>query len=152
MSQKSCIKTIHAFLALVLMGSIIMLWACNSDQPDNNTQAASTFQEPIFSNEIPFTYDEHSVLTRDDFDGVTTITDLNNIYPVSAVRRNEGKYYTVYSLADSELAYVVFESDSNTGIDFYLYDIVVYPYSITEQEQELWFLLPQDHPENILQL
>jgi hypothetical protein len=45
---------------------------------------------------------------------------------------------------------VIIEFSPNTGVTYWAEEFVEYPYSSPEQEQKMWFLLPQDLPENIL--
>jgi hypothetical protein len=137
-------------LAIVLTRGSAMLCACDNNQPEDPGPAPWNRYRPVYSNDIPIMFDEQSELTYDDFYGIGPITELNIRYPITAVRENEDMYYTVYSLQGGELAYVVFAYRMDTGIDFFIDKIIVYPYSSPEQEQELWFLLPQDLPEVIL--
>jgi len=106
--------------------------------------------KPIFSNDVLFVYDDQSNITIDGFSRLSTLTDFHLCYPMTAIHKNEGEYYTVYSLESGGLAYVMFRYSPNTGVDFYLSGIVEYPFTSSEQEQKLWFLLPQDRPEVII--
>jgi hypothetical protein len=149
------------FLATAMMGGCIMLHACHSGQTGvigsklmetlgSVSGTGKPYYGTIYSNEIPFVYDEQSELTVDCLMGLATIAEFELTYPFTALRVNEGVHYTVYSLRDGELAYVVFTYSPYTGVTLYLDHIIVYPFSSPEQEQELWFLLPQDLPEAIL--
>jgi hypothetical protein len=149
------------FLALALMGGCNMLHACHSGQTGvigsklmETLGSVPGTEKPyyglVYSNETPFEYDEQSELTVDSLMGLATATEFHSVYPTTAIRLSEGEYYTVYSLRDGQLAYVVFAYHPYTGVGLYLDHIIVYPYSSQEQEQELWFLLPQDLPEAIL--
>jgi len=135
-------KLTKLVIMIIVMGGITLLSPCNADIPKNS--------EPVFDNEVPFVYDEYSKLTMDSFSGMTTMTELIVKYPMGSIRENEGKYYTVYSLKDKKLAYVIFFYSPDTGITFFINDIVEYPYSSSVQKEELYFLLPQDLPEEIL--
>jgi len=110
----------------------------------------SSINETLFSNERRFIYDRRSDMTIDSFNGLSTKTDLLDKFSITAIRENEGEFYTVYSLKARELAYVIFYHRSDTGEDFHIADIVEYPFSSPEEEQKLWFLLSQDQPEMIL--
>jgi hypothetical protein len=129
-------------MIIITIGGIVLLNSCNIEKQKNTV--------PVFDNETTFVYDEKSKLTMDSFDGITTMTELNIKYPMESVRQNGEEYYTVYSLKDKKLAYVIFLCSPNTGVTFLIKEIVEYSYSSPEQEQKLLFLLPQDLPKNIL--
>jgi len=135
-------KMNKVFMIIIIIGEVVLLNSCNTEKLTN--------KEPAFGNETPFVYDELSKLTMDSFDGMTTMTELSIKYSMAEIRENDGEYYTVYSLKGNKLAYVIFLYSSNTGVTFFIKDIVEYPYSSLEQAQALSFLLPQDLPENIL--
>ena len=151
-------KLTKFFITVFLAGGIALFSSCGfgeSDNTDNTDSTDSTDNifrngafRPVFSNEILFFYDGDSQPTMDSFYEMSTMSDLNLTYPMTAVRENDGEYYTVYSLKDRKLAYVIFQYSPYTGVTFYLKDIVEYPY--TTPEQELPFLLEQDLPEKIL--
>jgi hypothetical protein len=127
-----------------------MLSACDNNQPEDPEPTPWNHYRPVVNNEVQFVYDEQSELTRCSFDGLAIMWDLHARHPIAVLRDSEDICYTIYSLQGGELAYVVFAYRMDTGIDFYIDKIIVYPYSSPEQEQELWFLLPQDLPEAIL--
>jgi hypothetical protein len=110
----------------------------------------------VLDNSIPFIYDTQSELTVDRFYVLTppgvamALSQLEGAYPIATAHENQNVLYTVYSLKDGKLAYVIIIYFPNTGTGYYVKDIVEYPYTSPEQEQKMWFLLPQDLPENIL--
>ena len=126
-----------------------MFSSCKADKIQNSELEQN--KNFVFSNEILFEYDENSELTINSFDGINEAVDLNTKYPIIAVRQNKEECYTVYSLKDRKLAYVIFLYNPYTGrYTFFVKDVIEYPYSSLEQEQLLSFLLPQDLPEEIL--
>jgi len=109
----------------------------------------------VLDNSIPFEYDIQSEITINSFYEITpgytlALSQLGRRYPITTAHVNHNVLYTVYSLKDGRLAYVIIEFSPNTGVTYWAEDFVEYPYSSPEQEQKMWFLLPQDLPENIL--
>lgn len=152
------LKTI--FVLMIMMGGIFVLTACNSaeekDINKNSTENVKTKYDihnekkpsDYFSNDILFTYHPDTNLTIESFDDFTTLTELKIEVGVEAIRQNNDNFYTVYSLKDNQLAYVVLWYSLYTGVDFYIDNILVYP--ADNVEENLPFLLEKDLPENIL--
>lgn len=125
----------------VALGVLCMFNSCKKPVESKN-------EDSIFNNDILFSYDSQSQLSMDSFKGLSTMTDLNLTYPIKAVRQNGEEYYTIYSLKDRKLAYVVFQNSLNTGVNFYIKNIVEYPSD--NADNKLCFLLEKDLPKNIL--
>ena len=154
------------FIGILLVGSLLMLTSCFIDEretanaslipseqiPTESESGELRLYRPVVSNDIPFVYDGQSDITIDGLSGLSTKSELHYHYPMTAIHKNEGEYYTIYSLKSGGLAYVKLKLLTTTGVDFMIFGIVEYPYKSPEQEQELWFLLPQDCPEFILGL
>ena len=128
----------------------------NADYPKNtnNTDPVSSnkvrfeYDKVRFDNNIIFVYDSKTDLTIKSFDGLSTITDLNITCPMQAIHQNGDYYYTVYSLKENKLAYVLFQFSPYSGVAFYIKDIIVYPSE--NANEQLLFLLGKDLPTNIL--
>lgn len=119
------------------------------DHSNNSTTSSSGSSNITFNNNIKFAYEHSSTLDINSFKGLSTITDLNISYPIFSVRQNKDQYYTIYSLKDNKLCYVLFEDSQNTGVDFYIKEIIEYPFKNNDNEKLFNFLLDQDLPENI---
>lgn len=128
-------------ILFVALGVLCMFNSCKMPIINNNG-------ETTISNDILFSYDSRSKLSIESFKGLSTMTDLELTYPIKAVRQNGKEYYTVYSLKDRKLAYVVFQHSPDTGVNFYIKDIVEYP--SVNADSKLSILLEKDLPINIL--
>ena len=139
-------KSLKVVLIIFLIGGMVLLSSCNNKSEPHNKKG----DELIFSNDIVYSYDSNSKMTMKSFKGLHTITDLQNTFPIIAVRENASEYYTVYSLSENRLAYVWFKFSPDTGTTFFIKSIIEYPYTSVESEQKLSFLLEKDLPQNIL--
>jgi hypothetical protein len=95
-------------------------------------------------------YDDQSELVIEDFEGITTMSNLNIMYRITMVRKNGDNFYTVYSLKDRKLAYIKIIFRPETGTGFYVTDKIESQSGATDGKLE--FVLEQDRPENILQI
>jgi hypothetical protein len=105
---------------------------------------------PVINNDIPFVYDELSVVSYERLLELPTITAMIVEYSMIVLHENGETCYTVYRLSDGRLVFVIFTLSTETGVTLYPNDYVLYPYSSIEQELKMSFLLPKDLPEEIL--
>ena len=122
---------------VLMMGGIFFLTACNSteekDIKTNSTENVKTKYDiqnekkpsDYFSNDTLFTYHPDTNLTIESFNDFTTLTELKIEVGVEAIRQNNDNFYTVYSLKNNQLAYVVLWYSLYTGVDFYIDNILV---------------------------
>lgn len=145
------------YLIIIVLGGVLALASCTSaEENEVNTSSTEKFETKyntldnayLLNNPVLFTYHTDTTLTIESFDNFTTLADLKVKLGVEAIRENNGNYYTVYSLKDNKLAYVVFWYSLYTGVDFYIDNILVYP--TDDVESELPFLLEKDLPDRIL--
>lgn len=142
-------KILKVIVVIILIGVVNMFASCNSKRDQtSNSVIQNNNNNILFSNDSLFTYDSNTNLTLSSFDDISTITDLNLTFPITSVRENGDVYYTVYSLKNKKLAYIVFEYNPNTGVDFYLKDVIEYPSD--NSNEKLRFVLEKDLPEKIL--
>jgi len=159
-------KTMRATIVLIVLAGTLLLSSCDayeaktmkSEQKEGQNMALKEKRDLVFrelcfkredfdySNTVPFSYDDRSELTIESFGEVIEDGDR---FPITVIRFNKGVCYTVLSLKDRKLAYIVFGELSGKNF-FYVKDIVEYPYSSLQEEQQLSFLLSKDLPEAIL--
>jgi hypothetical protein len=102
----------------------------------------------LFDNSISFEYNNASTLTHEDFKNISTMTDLHNKFPIFSVRNNNEQYYTIYNGNGNTLYYVIFMYSPNTGVNFFLEDVI--EYTLNDNQDKLNFVLEKDMPSNIL--
>lgn len=142
---------------LMIGGLMIMFSSCGNS--DNDSQAevtsANTTSNTIDSrysenNDIAFNYDTNASLSIEDFDNISVVSSLYNKYPYFALRNNNNQYYTIYSLSNSRLCYVIIDYLPDTGITFAVKDYIEYPFKSESDSYIYDFLLKKDYPENLL--
>ncbi|MDL2205639.1 hypothetical protein LJC33_01865 [Eubacteriales bacterium OttesenSCG-928-N13] len=113
-----------------------------------NTEATRTYL--TVDNETKFIYDENSKLIVSDLQQTPYAHILYGEHPYFALRENNGQYYTIYSLQEGEICYMLLKYSPYTGVALITGKTVVYPFASKEDKEILDFLLDIDMPEKLL--
>lgn len=136
----------------IILFFFIVFFTCrtSSKNIDEGRVITMNFEYNI-DNESPYIFDENSKLTKNDFIGQPYLHVIFGKFGVVPIHRKDDNEYVVYCLEDSGLCYIFLEFNQNTGITYFVKEIIIYPNSTQEELNGLYDRICSfDYPEVLM--
>jgi len=129
-------KLLKIILILIIIGSVVLISSCTVSKSSSDiTESSNNMIKPLNENDVNnnklFVYDTNTKYERSDFSfsifGVMKISEI----PCVILRKNSNYYYTILSIKNRELCYIIFKEQSG---ELFAKDIWIYSKSLISKD------------------